>query len=150
MTQTMDVEALARAQNGQATTNYGTIFAELMAKGIPESEIHPRENVFTFHAWKALGRSVKKGEHGVHVVTWVPVAEVRNVDTNEIERPAGKRPKTAVVFHISQTEPESNRLRERRGKAYHYSRRPERTVARTNDAKDAVTVATILSGFQPV
>jgi len=27
------------------------------AKGIPESEIKPRENVFTFNAWKALGSS---------------------------------------------------------------------------------------------
>lgn len=148
MKQEQEQEALARAQNGQSTTNYGAIFAELMAKGIPEHEIIPRENVLTFHAWKALGRSVKKGEHGVHVMTWIPVSEVRNTDTNEIERPAGKRPKTAVVFHVSQTEPTG----ERQGR---YSRRtqamprPERTQARTEDIKDAATVATILSGFQP-
>ena len=42
-----------------------------MAKGIPEADIKPRENVFTFDAWRALGRSVKRGEHGVRVVTFI-------------------------------------------------------------------------------
>jgi hypothetical protein len=43
-------EALARAAQGQSLTNWPAIFAGFMAKGIPESEIRPRENVFTFHA----------------------------------------------------------------------------------------------------
>jgi hypothetical protein len=57
MTKTeMQAEALANARNGQTMTNYPAIFAGFIEKGIPEYEIKPRENVFTFHAWKALGR----------------------------------------------------------------------------------------------
>ena len=46
------------------TTNYNDLFA---AKGIPPESILPRVNVLTFWAWKALGRSVRNGEHGVRV-----------------------------------------------------------------------------------
>lgn len=90
-------EALERATQGESMANYGAIFSGFMARGIPESDIHPRENVLTFHAWKAKGRVVKRGEHGVKVVTWIPV---RDKDTDEV---TGKRCKTAVVFHETQT-----------------------------------------------
>jgi hypothetical protein len=63
----MQIEALDRARTSQALTNYPAIFEGFMAKGIAEADIKPRENVFTFHAWKALGRSVKRGAHGVRV-----------------------------------------------------------------------------------
>ncbi len=53
-------EALSHAVSGQSLANYPAIFKGFMAMGITESDIKPRENVFTFHAWKALGRSVKK------------------------------------------------------------------------------------------
>lgn len=56
-------EALERARTSQALTNYPAIYQGFMAKGIAEADIKPRENVFTFEAWKALGRSVKRGEH---------------------------------------------------------------------------------------
>src|SRR6266571_2894190 len=65
------IEALDRATTGQSLTNYPAIFAGFMAEGIAEVDIKPRENVFTFEAWKALGRSVKKGERGVKVVTFI-------------------------------------------------------------------------------
>ena len=58
-------EAYGRAVAGQSVMNYAAIYEGFLAKGIPESEIKPRENVFTFWAWKAVGRRVKKGEHGV-------------------------------------------------------------------------------------
>jgi hypothetical protein len=97
-------EALARARDGQTMANWPAIFEGFMAKGIPEAEIRPRENVFTFHAWRALGRHVRKGEHGVRVQTWIPFPEKVAAD-GTVERPAGKRPKSAVVFHVSQTDP---------------------------------------------
>src|SRR5260370_20800320 len=65
------VESLKRAVYGQSLSNFPAIFQGFAAKGIPESEIKPRENVFTFDAWKALGRYVRKGEHGVKVVTFI-------------------------------------------------------------------------------
>jgi antirestriction protein ArdC len=76
------------------------VFTELQQRGIHIDDIHPGENVLTFHAWRALGRSVKKGEKGIKVITWVPCGEKTDKQGNKTE---SKRPKTAYVFHISQT-----------------------------------------------
>src|SRR6516225_5226042 len=104
------LEALERATTGQALTNYPAIFAGFMSKGIAEGDIKPRENVFTFEAWKALGRSVKRGEHGVRVVTFVECsASERDPETGEEKPVSYRRPHTTTVFHISQTEPTSER-----------------------------------------
>src|SRR5579862_3036650 len=75
-------EALTRAVSGQSFSNFPAIFQGFAAKGIPESEIKPRENVFTYQAWKALGRQVRRGEHGVKVVTFVEMAK-ENRETGE-------------------------------------------------------------------
>src|SRR5262250_588712 len=98
------LESLKRAVHGQSLTNFPAIFQGFAAKGIPESEIKPRENVFTFDAWKALGRYVRKGEHGVKVVTFIETLS-KEVDTDTGERKLIRRPSTTTVFHISQTEP---------------------------------------------
>src|SRR6266571_7569629 len=100
------VEALDRARTGQTLTNYPAIFGGFMAKGIPEADIKPRENVFTFQAWKALGRSVKRGEHGVRVVTFITCTGKPDIDqaTGEEKARSYRRPWTTTVFHISQTE----------------------------------------------
>lgn len=90
-------ESLSRAVAGQSLANYPAIISGFIAKGIPEFEILPRENVFTFNAWKALGRSVKKGEHGVKVVTFI--------DTTKDGEESSRRPWHTTVFHLSQTEP---------------------------------------------
>jgi hypothetical protein len=103
-------EALDRARTGQTLSNYPAIFAGFMAKGIPEADIKPRENVFTFNAWKALGRSVKRGEHGVRVVTFIECTGAERDPSTGEERPTSyRRPHTTTVFHISQTEPTSER-----------------------------------------
>jgi hypothetical protein len=102
--QAMQQEALSRATTGQSWTNYPAIFAGFAEKGIPEDEIRPRENVLTFEAWKARGRHVRRGEHGVRVTTWIETPERRDQATGEVTRRAGRRPWTAVVFHVSQTE----------------------------------------------
>jgi hypothetical protein len=103
-------QALANARAGQSVMNYSAIFQGFMAKGIADSDIKPRENVFTFHAWKALGRSVKRGEHGVKVVTFIPCeTAVRDPQTGEEKTEGYRRPHTTTVFHISQTEPTSER-----------------------------------------
>ena len=94
-------EALTRAVSGQTMSNYPAIFQGFIAKGIPESEIRPRENVFTFDAWKALGRYVRKGEHGVKVMTFIECSK-ENKETGE--KDSFRRPWTTTVFHVSQTE----------------------------------------------
>lgn len=96
-------EALTRAVSGQSLSNFPAIFQEFAAKGIPESEIKPRENVFTFDAWKALGRVVRRGEHGVKVVTFIDCRS-KEIDQDTGERKVIRRPWTTTVFHVSQTE----------------------------------------------
>jgi hypothetical protein len=96
-------EALTRAVSGQSLTNFPAIFQGFLAKGIAESEIKPRENVFTFDAWKALGRVVRRGEHGVKVVTFIE-SRSKEIDADTGERKVIRRPWTTTVFHVSQTE----------------------------------------------
>lgn len=96
-------EALSRAVSGQSFSNFPAIFQGFAAKGIPESEIKPRENVFTFEAWKALGRYVRKGEHGVKVITFIETKS-KEVDQDTGEQKIIRRPWTTTVFHVSQTE----------------------------------------------
>jgi hypothetical protein len=96
-------EALKRAISGQSFSNFPAIFAGFTAKGIAESEIKPRENVFTYGAWKAQGRQVRRGEHGVKVVTFID-CKSREADRDTGERKSFRRPWTTTVFHVSQTE----------------------------------------------
>src|ERR1700741_5673546 len=96
-------EALTRATSSQSFSNFPAIFQGFAAKGIPESEIKPRENVFTFDAWKALGRVVRRGEHGVKVVTFID-CKSKEVNPDTGERKIIRRPWTTTVFHISQTD----------------------------------------------
>ena len=108
-------EALTRAATGESLGNWPAIFAGFTAKGIPESDIRPRENVFTYHAWRALGRQVRRGEHGVKVLTFVSLdrdngapaaSEATQADaTTEKPKARGRRPWSATVFHVSQTDP---------------------------------------------
>ena len=105
----MQAEALSRAAGGQSLANWPAIFEGFMAKGIPESDIKPRENVFTYHAWRALGRQVRRGEHGVKVCTWVtPKDKADSPDATDEDRKKARRGKIAwraTVFHVSQTDP---------------------------------------------
>lgn len=98
------LESLKRAVSGQSFTNFPAIFQGFAAKGIPESEIKPRENVFTFQAWKALGRAVRRGEHGVKITTFIE-SKSREINKETGESKLIRRPWTTTVFHVSQTEP---------------------------------------------
>ena len=64
------------------------IVTELMAKGIPIESILPN-TIWTYEVWLALGRIVKKGEHGVTLA--LP--------------PEGRGRLSVTLFHLSQTEP---------------------------------------------
>ena len=102
MSTAIQEEALARARNGQSEANDAAVIAGFVAKGIPEEDILPRRNVFTYTGWKGLGRVVCRGQHGIKIGTWIHVPDREDRDTGEIIK-GGRRPKTAVVFHISQT-----------------------------------------------
>jgi hypothetical protein len=105
-TQALAAEALDRARSSASLSNLPAVYAGFAEKGVPPESVLPRVNVLTFWAWKALGRSVRKGEHGVRVLTWVPVArDSTDAATGETRRTTFRRPKGAVVFHVSQTDP---------------------------------------------
>jgi hypothetical protein len=104
----MQQEALSRAASGITMSNFPAIFKGFMAKGIPEADIRPRENVFTYHAWRALGRQVRRGEHGVKVTTVVSADKKTgesDPETGEPKKVRIRRPWSATVFHVSQTDP---------------------------------------------
>ena len=96
--------ALERAQNGQSMANYPAIVKGFIEKGILEVEIRPRENVLTFHAWQALGRKVKKGEHGVKVFTYAHTNRTVKNDDGTETLVEDSMPWHTTVFHVSQTE----------------------------------------------
>ena len=98
------LESLRRAMHGQSFSNFPAIFQGFAAKGIAESEIKPRENVFTFQVWKALGRVVRRGEHGVKITTFIE-SKSKEIDSDTGEQRIIRRPWTTTVFHVSQTEP---------------------------------------------
>jgi len=98
----LDGAALARAAGNQGMMNYSTIYEGFAAKGIPASEIQPRVNVFTFAAWRALNRTVRRGEHGVRVVVFIPTTEQPD-ESGKAKQ--GRLIRSTTVFHISQTDP---------------------------------------------
>jgi hypothetical protein len=105
----IQIEALDRARNGQSVANFAAIYEGFAAKGIAETDIRPRENVLTFNAWKALGRSVKKGEHGVKVCTFIDVPVRNTADAGDDTARSYRKPHVTTVFHISQTETTAER-----------------------------------------
>ncbi|RIE17699.1 ArdC family protein [Candidatus Cryosericum septentrionale] len=99
----MQTAALGRAREGRTCTNDLLIIAAYAAKGI---DAHPRIDVFTFNAWKALHRHVRKGEHGIHVAIYAHKDTVKSDGTTEEQ----SFPVSAVVFHVTQTDPDTENV----------------------------------------
>lgn len=99
-----DLEALDRARHCRGRENIARVYSAFLERGIPESDILPGENVLTFRAWKALGRFVSKGQHGVRLLTYVERDKKVERDGKETTERV-TFPKSTHVFHISQTEP---------------------------------------------
>ena len=101
-------ERIARIKAGFSQNDVLAIMAFADA-GIDPDDITPRENVFTFNAWKDVGRQVAKGANGIPVTVWVPKkgkgkdAPAPTVDGKP--SPGSMFPKTTRLFHISQTLP---------------------------------------------
>lgn len=109
----LQAEALRRAKDDRSHANYQTILEGLEARGIPSALIVPRETVFTFNAWGAKGRKVRKrpacvpkGQWAVRVTTLVPTSEK---DENGKQ---ALRPKPAFVFHEWQTVADGSKAHE--------------------------------------
>lgn len=80
-----------KAVNGRSCVNDAKVISQFAARGIDAT---PRVDVFTYNIWLyQKGRQVMKGEKSVKLVTFI-----------EDKKTGKKRPKTAFVFHASQTE----------------------------------------------
>lgn len=102
--QQIAAEAYERATGGDSAANEALCLDEFAARGIPVDQIEPRVNVLTYWAWRAVGRQVRRGEHGVALLTWIVREDDKHPDANGKPRVV-RFPKRATVFHISQTDP---------------------------------------------
>lgn len=102
--QEIEQTALLKAKTGQSFSNYPAIIAGFVQKGIPEEDIRPRENVFTYNAWKAQGKQVRRGEHGVKIITYITVNKKTKNGQGIEETKQVRRPRTVTVFHVSQVD----------------------------------------------
>jgi hypothetical protein len=94
-------KALENAVSGESLANYEAILNDFAAMGIDSANAEPRMNVFMLNTWKALGRVVKKGQHGVKIVTTITCTKKHRETGEEV---AVKKVKDTTVFRISQTE----------------------------------------------
>jgi len=92
---------LAKAQTSTSRANAGLIIEGFLAHGIALDQIAPGENTFTYNAWLAQGRQVRRGSKGVKVITYA----TPQPSEEDGEAPRGKMLASATVFHISQTDP---------------------------------------------
>ena len=95
-----DREALDRARQGFSPANDAIVVGAFADRGI--ADVQPRENVLTYKAWRAAGRQVRRGQKGVRITTYAPVTEPD--PQTGADRVVGRRPVSAVVFHVSQTD----------------------------------------------
>ena len=90
-TAAMAAQSYNKAVNGSSCVNDAKVISQFAERGIDAT---PRVDVFTYNIWRhQKGRQVMKGEKSVRIVTFI-----------EDKKTGKKRPKTACVFHISQTE----------------------------------------------
>lgn len=71
---------------------------------IRAGRISPNEEIHTFQRWKALGYSVKKGEHAVSKIPIWKMATRKNKDGEE-EETGRMFIKTSAFFSTAQVEP---------------------------------------------
>lgn len=96
----MQRAALERARAPRFGPNLGIVLAECARRGFLDPPPVPGRTVLTFNAWRALGRTVRRGEHGIRIPVVIPTAH--DPETGE---PGRRIIKTAAVFHVSQTDP---------------------------------------------
>lgn len=99
----MQTAALGRAREGRMCANDLLVIAAYAVKGI---DAHPRVDVFTYNAWRSLHRHVRKGQHGIQVLTYAHKDTVKSDGTTEEH----SFPTSAVVFHVTQTDPDTENV----------------------------------------
>ena len=102
--QDRNLEALGRARSRMPSKNDQLAIMAFSARGIALDDIEtigPNQNVFTYPAWQALGRQVRKGERGVKLAVFGETVR-ENKETGKRETVRFRR--AASVFHVSQTD----------------------------------------------
>ena len=95
---------ISKGNTGHAKQKNDDIVLEgFKGMGIPEEEIIPRENTYTYKTWKTLGRQVKFGESGVPILIVTGTKMVKDEKTGKEKKVT--KVYNVSVFHISQTVP---------------------------------------------
>ena len=68
-------------------------------------DCQPYLDVFTYNRWIAQGYRVMKGQHGIHITTFVPIKKTEQDGNVKV---IGRVPKTSVVFCRCQVEKVDN------------------------------------------
>lgn len=102
--------SLISASRTAPNSNDLPVIAEFGLRGIEAEDCHTfgwNQNVFTYNAWQAQDRQVRKGEKSVRCTVWIPVV-VKGRPESNIERlrkdHTRSRMSTACLFHITQTD----------------------------------------------
>ena len=103
--QAQDDEVYLRGSRLKPNSNDTPVITAFVNRGIPLADIAtfgPGQNVRTYRAWRSIGRQVRKGERSVRCTVWLSVEkpDKRNPEKNKVV----SYPKTACVFHVSQTD----------------------------------------------
>ena len=103
--QAQDDEAYLRGSRVKPNSNDTPVITAFVNRGIPIGDIitfGPGQNVRTYRAWRSIGRQVRKGERSVRCTVWLSVEkpDKRNPEKTKVV----SYPKTACVFHVSQTD----------------------------------------------
>jgi len=103
-------ESLVNGSRCQPNSNDMPVIMEFEGKGIPADQVNtfgPDQNVYTYNAWQAQDRQVRKGEKSVTCTVWIPVVvkgkpdAIREADRKDRTR---SRMHNACLFHVSQTD----------------------------------------------
>jgi hypothetical protein len=103
-------DALDRGSRCKPNSNDLPVVAEFGLRGIPEQDIRtcsPDQNVYTYDAWQALKRQVRKGEKSVRCTVWIPMKIKGRPDAivkRLQEDHTSARRHNACLFRVSQTD----------------------------------------------
>ena len=89
------LKTIDRARSNQGSANNLLVISHFKNLGL--EDVQPRINVFTYNAWLALGRKVKKGEKGCRITVFCD-------DYDNDPETSKRRIYSTTLFHITQTE----------------------------------------------
>ncbi|HEV8670989.1 MAG TPA: ArdC family protein [Candidatus Limnocylindria bacterium] len=115
----------ARSFDGYSIANAIAVKTALAERGCA---CEPYEDVFTFNRWRAQGRIVRRGEHGIRLTVYITAMRAGEDADGVVDEPRAYRmPKTSHVFCRCQTDELAPRER--------YTARPSRLSERIGGAK---------------